>query len=333
MPCFRGVGIERPGVEILGRTAKALFAGSTLVVLALALAGQAFAGVGPPSVGEVSAEYLEGRALPLDALINPEGSETQFAFWVQTPTETYSFGAGRIRANAGGVVLLAYLRHVRPKSSFRVWIEASNASGSAESAHMVVVAEHAPRGERERGRETEFTLILDSAGTRARVNTPTGADFKLSVLGADCEQTVSGKLKDNGSHDDRASFPMQDPQQSCDDGASLEGQISRIDLFGGSCFEGGCERAPGGPLAIRFKPNLQMTLPGPCVYRVGALDGHHGEPHAGLGETELGEVGEGEAELVTALSSATCARSALIEAQLEVSDLETHALYEGQEPL
>ncbi len=301
-------------------------------MLGLALPGLALGGVGPPSVGEVSAGYLEGQALPLEALIEPEGSETRFAFWVETPTETYSFGAGRIAADQSGVVILAYLHHVHPKSSFRVWVRASNTSGGAEGTHKVVVAEHAPRGERERERETKFKLILNSAGVRARPDTPTGGALKLSVLGVDCEQVVSGKLKDNGSYDDRASFPAQHPQQTCEAGASLEGQISRIDLFGGSCSAGACERFPGGPLAVRFKPDLQMTLPGPCVYRAGALDGRHGEPDAGLGETELGQVGEDEGELIAALSSAGCARSALIEARLEVSDLQTHALYEGEEP-
>ncbi len=321
----------------MGRIAKALFVGTALVVLALALPGLAFGGVGPPSVGEVSADHLEGHALPLEVVIEPEGSETQFAFWVETPTETYSFGAGRIRANESGVVVIAYLRHVHPEAAFLVWVQASNASVSAESPHGVLVAERAPPGERAReerelGRETKFKLLLSSEGSNARINTPTGAALKLSMLGVGCEQTVSGKLKGNGLHDDRATFPAQTPRQTCEAGASVDGQVSRVDLYGGSCFEGACERFPGGPFAIRFKPDLQMTLPGPCVYRADALDGHHEESDAGLGETELGEFGEAEGELVAAMSSDSCARSALIEAQLEVSDLETHAPYEGEEP-
>jgi hypothetical protein len=299
------------------------------MMLAAAIPGLAFGGVGPPSVGPVTAEYLEGHDLPLDVSIKPEGSETRFAFWVQTPTETYSFGAGGLSANAPFPEVEARLRHVRPKSTYRVWVQASNSSGSVEGPHEVVAAERPPREERERRREgTKFPLVLTSDGSKARYDTPTGAAVKLSVAGGDCEQVVTGKLKTNGLHDDHATFPPQEPQQGCEAGSTLEGQVGRVDLLGGSCFAGACERAPGGPLAIRFKPALKMTLPGPCVYEATVIDGRHGEADAGFGEAGLGEA-EG---LLAEPSAAGCARSALIDAELEVSDLETHAAYESEEP-
>lgn len=112
--------------------------------LLLVAAGPAavFAASSAPAISNERAKQITKSEVTLEAVINPDGSETQYAFWVVgrchpkcTKPEERVVGSGTLPAGNERRKVGAEIAHLEKNSEVIYWIVATNASGTTESHH------------------------------------------------------------------------------------------------------------------------------------------------------------------------------------------------------
>lgn len=132
-------------IGVSRRPARAVALAAVIVALASAPAAGYVAG-GRPLILSTYISSLSKRAAVLTAVIDPEGGETRYEFWLEYPpcsecepireplhTGTIAFSRGHYSGGYGGDLVDYKLKKLKPDVPYRFWVVASNSSGSAES--------------------------------------------------------------------------------------------------------------------------------------------------------------------------------------------------------
>jgi hypothetical protein len=109
--------------------------------------GDTFTFTGPaiPVIEAVQAQKVTKRGAQLEAKINPDGSQTTYAFWVSydpcqhgagecaLEPQTEELGRDRLHSGSVGVAVHKQLSKLKHGCVYAVWVLAANTSGEAES--------------------------------------------------------------------------------------------------------------------------------------------------------------------------------------------------------
>lgn len=118
----------------------------SVVILAAACAPAAgYVAGGKPLIASAYVSSLSKRAATLTAVIDPEGGETRYEFWIEyapcsecesvkepVGTGTIPFSSSGYSGSYGGDLVDYKLKKLKSHVAYRFWVVASNPSGSAE---------------------------------------------------------------------------------------------------------------------------------------------------------------------------------------------------------